>query len=101
MVEFNRTSIALLQKIKKLAKEEQNCVIHYDSPTLEQDLRTLVKSGVSEDLLALVEEFLPTTEPAGQVPTGAKTYRGATVMIDDRERIGPSTRVYRGRIVSG
>ena len=100
MVEFNRTNIALLQKIKRLAKDEQGCVIHYDSPTLEGDLRVLVKSGVSEDLLSLIEEFLQTQEPsAAAVPH--RTYRGATVMIDDRERIGPSTRVYRGRIVSG
>ncbi|WP_221800084.1 hypothetical protein [Oceanobacter mangrovi] len=100
MVEFNRNSIALLQKIKRLAKEEQNYVVHYDSPTLEKDLRLLVSSGVSHDLLVLIEEFLPTTEPAGQ-SDGFKTYRGSSVMIDDRERIGPSTRVYRGRIVSG
>lgn len=100
MVEFNRTNIALLQKIKRLAKDEQGCVIHYDSASLENDLRVLVKSGVSEELLGLVEEFLQTQEPAAAaVPH--RTYRGSTVMIDDRERIGQSTRVYRGRIVSG
>ena len=101
MVEFNRNSIALLQKIKKLAKEEQNCTIRYDSPTLENDLRLLVKSGVSQELLGLVEDFLPTTEPSAEVESAGKTYRGASVMIDDRERIGPSTKVYRGRIVAG
>ncbi len=100
MVEFNRHSIALLRKIKRMAKEEQGCVIHYDSPTLEDDLRKLVSSGVGEELLTLVEEFLPTQEPPAQtVPN--RTYRGATALIDDRSRIGSSTRVYRGRIVSG
>ena len=101
MVEFNRTSIALLQKIKRLAKDEQNCVIHYDSPTLEDDLRLLVKSGVSLDLLGLIEEFLPTVEPSARQIEAPRTYRGASIMIDDRERIGPSTKVYRGRIISG
>jgi hypothetical protein len=100
MVEFNRINIALLQKIKRLAKEEQGCMIHYDSPSLEDDLRNLVKSGVSQDLLALVEEYLPTQEPPSRQIMD-RTYRGATTMIDDRERIGPSTRVYRGRIISG
>lgn len=100
MVEFNRTSIALLQKIKRLAKDEQGCVIHYDSPTLENDLRLLVKSGVSQELLLLIEEFLPTQAPAAAAVAN-RTYRGASVMMDDRERIGQSTRVYRGQIVSG
>ena len=100
MVEFNRHSIALLQKIKRIAKDEQGCAIHYDSPTLEDDLRNLVKSGVSEELLALIEEVLPTQEPPAQDVPG-RTYRGATQLIDDRSRIGTSTKVYRGRIVSG
>ncbi|MDO6681827.1 MULTISPECIES: hypothetical protein [unclassified Oceanobacter] len=99
MVEFNRNNIALLQKIKRLAKDEQGCIIHYDSPSLEDDLRTLVKSGVSHDLLEMIEMFLPTQAPKTK-PIMDRTYRGATAMIDDRERIGPSTRVYRGRIIS-
>ncbi|MFL0807687.1 MAG: hypothetical protein K6L60_10425 [Oceanobacter sp.] len=100
MVEFNRHSIALLQKIRRTAKEEQGCTIHYDSPTLEDDLRKLVMSGVSEELLSLIESFLPTQEPAAQA-TPNRTYRGASQLIDDRSRISTSTRVYRGRIVSG
>lgn len=100
MVEFNRVSIALLQKIKRLAKDEQGCVIHYDSPNLESELRILVKSGVSEELLGLIEEFLPTQEPAA-LPSTNRNYRGSSIVMDDRERIGQSTRVYRGRIVSG
>lgn len=100
MVEFNRHSIALLQKIKRAAKEEQGFAIHYDSPTLEEDLRNLVKSGVSEELLALIESFLPTQEPPAQ-DLPSRSYRGASQLIDDRSRIGSTTRVYRGRIVSG
>ncbi|AHK17306.1 hypothetical protein [Thalassolituus oleivorans] len=53
-MEFNRHSIALLRQIKRLAKDEQGCDIHFDSVSLEHDLRELVRSGVSIELLRLV-----------------------------------------------
>lgn len=99
MVEFNRQSLALLQKIKRLAKEEQGYSVHYDSATLEDDLRALIGSGVSEELLDLVKEFLPTMEPSGKVEEG-KMYRGTNNVVDNRPRVGPSTRIYRGQIVT-
>lgn len=99
-MEFNRQSIAILQKIKRLAKEEQGCVIHYDSPTLEHELRTLVQSGVSPQLLALIEEFLPTQEPSPALTTEPRVYRGAQQVVDDSARTAKrSQRVYRGQVV--
>ncbi|WP_370293510.1 hypothetical protein [Thalassolituus sp.] len=103
MVEFNRRSIALLRQIKKLAKDEAGCEIHFDSPTLEKDLRLLVQSGVSAELLGIVEDFLPTQEPAVQ-PQFAETrrvYRGCELLIDDTDRVrGDSGRRYRGQMIT-
>lgn len=99
-MEFNRRSIAILQKIKRLAKDEQGCDIHYDSPTLEHELRTLVQSGVSPQLLALIEAFLPTQEPTTALTTEPRRYRGAQQLLDDAERTAKrSQRVYRGQVV--
>lgn len=103
MVEFNRRSIALLRQIKKLAKDEAGCDIHFDSPTLERDLRLLVQSGVSAQLLAIIEDFLPTQEPAVQPQheESRRVYRGCELLIDDAERVrGGSGRLYRGQLVS-
>ena len=98
-MEFNRHNIALLQKIKRLAKDEQGCVIHFDSPSLEHDLRVLVQSGVSRDLLALIEEFLPTQEPP-EPHEISHVYRGSQRLMDDSERVSKRTqRVYRGQVV--
>lgn len=100
MVEFNRQSIATLQKIKRLAKNEQGCVIHYDSPTLENELRTLVQSGVSRELLQLIESFLPTQEPVPAFTTEPRVYRGAQQIVDDAERTSKrAQRIYRGQVV--
>lgn len=102
MVEFNRRSIALLRKIKKLAKDEQGYEIHFDSNTLEQDLRLLVKSGVGAELLGLVEEFLPTQEPSvqPQMRESRKVYRGVEVLVDDAVRSQKSAGLrYRGQLV--
>jgi hypothetical protein len=99
-VEFNRQSIAILQKIKRQAKEEQGYEIHYDSPTLEHDLRTLVQSGVSAKLLALIEEFLPTQEPAPAYTNEPRIYRGSNQLVDDAARTAKRTqRIYRGQVV--
>ncbi len=98
-MEFNRHNIALLQKIKRLAKDEQGCVIHFDSPSLEHDLRVLVQSGVSCDLLALIEEFLPTQEPSERREI-SHVYRGSQRLMDDFERVTKRVqRVYRGQVV--
>ena len=98
-MEFNRHNIALLQKIKRLAKDEQGCVIHFDSPSLEHDLRVLVQSGVSRDLLALIEEFLPPQEPP-ELHEVSHVYRGSQRLMDDSERVSKRTqRVYRGQVV--
>ena len=98
--EFNRQSIALLRKIKRLAKEEQGCEIHYDSPTLQNELRTLVLSGVSPGLLELIEEFLPSQEPAPAFTNEPRVYRGAQILLDDAERTPKrSQRVYRGQAI--
>lgn len=102
MVEFNRHSIALLRTIKKLAREEAGSNIHFNSPTLERDLRLLVKSGVSIELLRLIEEFLPTQEPAVQPQQieSKKVYRGSELLIDDVERHREkSAKRYRGQLV--
>ena len=99
-MEFNRHDIALLQKIKRLAKDEQGYVIHFDSDTLEQDLRVLVKSGVSAGLLSLIEEFLPTQEPPAAKTEAQRVYRGSQILIDDAERTPRSQRIYRGQIVN-
>lgn len=102
MVEFNRRSIALLRKIKKLAKDEQGYEIHFDSNTLEQDLRLLVKSGVGAELLGLVEEFLPTQEPSvqPQMQESRKVYRGVEILVDDAVRTQKSAGLrYRGQLV--
>lgn len=99
MVEFNRQSLALLQKIKKLAKDEQGCVIHYDSPDLENELRSLVASGVSTELLTMIEEFLPTQEPSSK-PGEGRSYRGTETHIDDSARTKKSVRIYRGQVVT-
>lgn len=100
-MEFNRQNIALLQKIKRLAKEEQGAEIHFDSPTLENDLRLLVKSGVSGELLGLVEEFLPTKEPDTALTHEPRVYRGSPQLVDDRPRTAKrNQRVYRGQVVS-
>ena len=102
MVEFNRRSIALLGSIKKLARDEVGADIHFNSPTLERELRLMVKSGVSAELLALVEDFLPTQEPAVQ-PLRAhekRVYRGCELLIDDGERHRAKTpKTYRGQLV--
>lgn len=99
-MEFNRQSIATLQKIKRLAKEEQGCVIHYDSPTLEHDLRTLVQSGVSPELLALIETFLPSQEPSPAFTNEPRMYRGAAYVVDDAARTAQRTKkIYRGQVV--
>ncbi|MCD8523392.1 MAG: hypothetical protein LRY66_04015 [Saccharospirillaceae bacterium] len=98
-MEFNRHNIALLQKIKRLAKDEQGCLIHFDSPSLEHDLRLLVQSGVSRELLALIEEFLPTQEPPA-LHEVSHVYRGSHRLMDDSERVSKrSQRVYRGQVV--
>lgn len=100
-MEFTRQSLAVLQKIKRLAKEEQGCMIHFDSPNLEQDLRTLVKSGVSTDLLALIEDFLPQQEPPATIENGGRYYRGTPLLIDDKPRSSSEdVRIYRGQVVS-
>jgi len=100
-MEFNRQSIALLQKIKRLAKDEQGCVIHFDSSSLEHDLRILVQSGVSRELLQLIEAFLPTQEPPSAETEAGRVYRGSHILIDDAERVSQSSkRIYRGQIVS-
>ncbi|ASP40740.1 hypothetical protein CHH28_19605 [Bacterioplanes sanyensis] len=100
-MEFNRQNIALLQKIKRLAKDEQGAEIHFDSLTLENDLRVLVSSGVSADLLALVEAFLPTREPDPALTQEPRVYRGSPQLVDDRPRTAKRTqRVYRGQVVS-
>lgn len=100
-MEFNRQSIALLQKIKRLAKEEQGCPIHFDSPNLEEELRLLVRSGVSAELLHLIEAFLPTQAPPVSLSEGEHLYRGSTLPVDDRPRVQHnSVRIYRGRVVS-
>ena len=100
-MEFNRKSIAILQKIKRLAKEEQGCVIRYDSPTLENELRTLVKSGVSRELLELIEAFLPTQEPPPAFVDPSRVYRGSHLLIDDTERTPKrAKRIYRGLVVT-
>jgi len=102
MVEFNRRSIALLRQIKKLAKDESGCEIHFDSPTLEKDLRLLVQSGVSKQLLAIIEDFLPTQEPAvqPQIEETRRVYRGCELLIDDADRVrGSVDKRYRGQLV--
>jgi len=100
-MEFNRQNIALLQKIKRQAKEEQGCVIHYDSPTLEHDLRLLVKSGVSKELLGMIEAFLPTEEPAPAMVETVRVYRGSVILMDDSARAPKkSQKVYRGQVVA-
>ena len=102
MVEFNRRSIALLRQIKKLAKDELGCEVHFDSPTLEHDLRLLVKSGVSTEMLGLIEDFLPTQEPTiqPQMQESRRVYRGCEVLMDNSGRTREShARVYRGRLV--
>lgn len=102
MVEFNRRSIALLRKIKKMAKDEEGCLIHFDSDTLEQDLRLLVKSGVSAELLTLIEEFLPSQPPPVelQIPESRKVYRGSEILMDDSARVREARqKIYRGRVV--
>lgn len=99
-MEFNRHNIALLQKIKRLAKDEQGCVIHFDSPNLEHELRLLVQSGVSAELLQMIEEFLPTQEPPVAEMEGARVYRGSHVLMDDADRVPRrAQRVYRGQVV--
>lgn len=98
-MEFNRHSIALLRQIKRLAKDEQGCEIHFDSSTLEHDLRELVRSGVSIELLRLIEAFLPTQLPPEHVPS-VRVYRGSQRLLDDVERTQRSQRIYRGQIVS-
>lgn len=99
-MEFNRQNIALLQKIKRLAKEEQGCIIHYDSVTLENDLRVLVQSGISSVLLNLIEEFLPTQEPSPAFTTESRMYRGSHYVVDDAERTSKrQQRIYRGQVV--
>jgi|TARA_R110001583_G_scaffold11591_1_gene52139 hypothetical protein len=98
-VEFNRHSIALLRQIKRLAKDEQGCDIHFDSVSLEHDLRELVRSGVSIELLRLVEDFLPTQEPPEHIPS-VRVYRGSQRLLDDVERTQKSQRIYRGQVVS-
>ncbi len=100
-MEFNRHSIALLQKIKRLAKDEQGCVIHFDSQTLEQDLRKLVQSGVSRELLGMIEEFLPTREPSAAAAEIGRVYRGSQLLMDDAERSPRTQRIYRGQVVGG
>lgn len=100
-MEFTRQSLAVLQKIKRLAKEEQGCIIHFDSPNLEQELRLLVKSGVSAALLALIEEFLPQQEPPSTIENGGRYYRGTPLLLDDKPRTADKdVRIYRGQIVS-
>ncbi|MCA6062022.1 hypothetical protein [Thalassolituus marinus] len=100
-MEFNRRNIALLQKIKRLAKEEQGCVIHYDSPTLEHDLRLLVKSGVSHELLQMIEDFLPSEEPSAAQVEVVRVYRGSAVLMDDASRTANrSQKIYRGQVVA-
>ena len=99
-MEFNRQSIANLQKIKHLAREEQGYIIHYDSATLEHDLRTLVRSGVSFELLTLIEKFLPTQEPLPVLTTKPRMYRGIACMVDDSTKVAKRTqKIYRGQIV--
>ena len=99
-MEFNRHNIALLQKIKRQAKEEQGCIIHFDSPTLEDELRLLVRRGVSPEFLALIGAFLPTQEPPVAVGDGQHLYRGSTMVVDDRQRsTHNSQRIYRGQVV--
>lgn len=99
-MEFNRHNIALLQKIKRQAKEEQGCIIHFDSPTLEEELRLLVRSGVSTELLAMIEAFLPQQEPPVAVNAGQHLYRGSAMVVDDRQRSSHNTqRIYRGQVV--
>ena len=99
-MEFNRQSIALLQQIKRLAKQEQGAEIHYDSSSLESDLRILVKSGVSADLLALIEAFLPTREPEPVLQETPHLYRGSEQIISEAPRSRrQAKRVYRGQIV--
>ncbi|GGY38486.1 hypothetical protein GCM10011297_09570 [Bacterioplanes sanyensis] len=100
-MEFNRQNLTLLQKIKRLAKEEQGAEVHFDSKTLENDLRTLVSSGVSAELLALIEDFLPTREPDPAITHEPRLYRGSAQLVDDRPRTARRTqRVYRGQVVS-
>lgn len=100
-MEFNRNNIALLQKIKRLAKDEQGCVIHFDSPTLEHELRLLVQSGVSLELLAMIEEFLPTQEPVAAMTEAPRVYRGSHILMDDAERTPRrAQRIYRGQVVN-
>jgi hypothetical protein len=103
MVEFNRRSIALLRSIKKLARDEVGADIHFNSPTLEQDLRLVVKSGVSAELLALVEDFLPTQAPAAkpQPMQERRVYRGCELLMDDAERQRETApKRYRGQLVT-
>lgn len=102
MVEFNRRSIALLRSIKKLAREEVGADIHFNSPTLERELRLMVKSGVSAELLSLVEDFLPTQAPPVQPQPmyEKRIYRGCELLIDDVDRHRSKTpKTYRGQLV--
>lgn len=98
-MEFNRHNIALLQKIKRLAKDELECVIHFDSPSLEHDLQILAQSGVSRDLLILIEAFLPNHEPPKPHDI-SHVYRGHQQRMDDSQPVSKRTqRVYRGQVV--
>lgn len=103
-MELNRKNIALLQQIKRLVKKEQGHVLHYDSPTLQSDLKTLVKSGVSADLLRLIENFLLTSDDSAmpaQSKSSKRVYRGCEVLADDSRRVHENaSRIYRGHLVS-
>lgn len=99
-MEFNRQSIALLQQIKRLAKEEQGAIVHFDSPTLERDLRLLVKSGVSQALLQLIEQFLPSQPAPVALTEEPRRYRGQSAVLDDQKRTAQrQQRIYRGQVV--
>lgn len=113
-MEFTRETIVLLQQIRRLARQECGCVIHYDSPNLEQELRALSAQAVSAELAALLEELLPVAAatPAERPPERPEEpaerlqpdhlYRGHAVVVEERAAPQPlQERIYRGRTVLG
>lgn len=102
-MEFTRETIVLLQQIRRLARQECGCVIHYDSPNLEQELRALSAQAVSAELAATPAERPPERpeEPAERLQPD-HLYRGHAVVVEERAAPQPlQERIYRGRTVLG
>lgn len=106
----------MLRQIKKMAMDECDCIIRFDSTTLEQDLRGLQQSTISPELSRVLLELIgdknirssPTSESSqsesGMNKSSVNTQFRGSPILQEYEHKAPVTgrrkkRFYRGALI--